>query len=46
MFSWRICRESLPSLIVTNDRIADLIERLQTKGIDPTPWLERVKITY
>jgi len=25
--------------IVTNDRIADLIERLQTKRIDPTPWL-------
>jgi hypothetical protein len=25
--------------IVTNDRIADLRERLQTKGIDPIPWL-------
>ncbi len=28
--------------IVTNDRIADLRERLQTKGIDPTPWLTQV----
>ncbi len=28
--------------IVTNDRIADLRERLQTKGIDPTPWLAQV----
>ncbi len=33
------------SAIVTNDRIADLIDRLQQQGINPTPWLEQVKST-
>jgi len=33
------------STIVTNDRIADLIERLQEHGVNPNPWLQRVKST-
>ncbi len=33
------------SAIITNDRIADLIDRLHQQGINPMPWLERVKST-
>ncbi len=32
--------------IITNDRIADRIKRLQEQGINPILWLERVKSTY
>lgn len=32
--------------LVTNDRIADLIKRLQEHGINPHPWLEQVQSTY
>ena len=31
--------------MVTNERITELIERLQSKGINPTPWLEQIKST-